>query len=96
MSYIKIKRKFQITVAMRKKLNLLEGDILEIKEVNGEVILTPKLLTRKENNADYTPNEKTAKILLDKNNYSTGFYNLEDLFEDLEKELEQIRMSSSP
>lgn len=90
MSYIKIKRKFQITipVAMRKKLNLLEGDILEIKEVNGELILTPKLLTRKENNADYTPNEKTAKILLDKNNYSTGFDNLEDLFEDLEKELE--------
>lgn len=81
MSYIKIKRKFQITipVAMRKKLNLLEGDILEIKEVNGELILTPKLLTRKENNADYTPNEKTAKILLDKNNYSTGFDNLEDL-----------------
>ena len=90
MSYIKIKRKFQITipVAIRKKLNLLEGDILEIKEVNGEIILTPKLLTRKENNADYIPNEKTAKILLDKNNYSTGFDNLENLFEDLEKELE--------
>jgi hypothetical protein len=37
-------------------------------------------------NADYTPNEKTAEILLDKNNYSTGFDNLEDLFEDLEKD----------
>lgn len=90
MPYIKIKQKFQITipVAIRKKLNLLEGDILEIKEVNGEIILTPKLLTRKENNADYIPNEKTAKILLDKKNYSTGFDNLEGLFEDLEKELE--------
>ena len=45
MSYIKIKRKFQITIPVdiRKKLNLLEGDILEIKEVNGEIILTPKL-----------------------------------------------------
>lgn len=86
MPYIKIKQKFQITipVAIRKKLNLLEGDILEIKEVNGEIILTPKILTRKENNADYTPNEKTAKILLDENNYSKKFDNLEDLFSDLE------------
>lgn len=88
MPYIKIKQKFQITipVSMRKKLNLLEGDILEIKEVNGDIILVPKILTKKENNADYTPNEKTAKILLDENNYLTGFDNLEDLFEDLEKE----------
>ena len=89
MPYIKIKQKFQITIPenMRKKINLLEGDILEIKEVNGDIILTPKILTKKEDNADYTPNEKTAKILLNKSNYSKGFENLEDLFEDLEEEL---------
>lgn len=86
MPYIKIKQKFQITipVSMRKKINLLEGDILEIKEVNGDIILTPKIFTKKEDNADYTPNEKTAKILLDENNYSKKFDNLEDLFSDLE------------
>lgn len=32
------------------------------------------------------PNEKTAKILLDQNNYSKSFDNLDDLFADLEKD----------
>ena len=33
---------------------------------------------------EHIPNEKTAKLLLENNDYSKGFNNLEDLFSDLE------------
>ncbi|NOT83211.1 MAG: type II toxin-antitoxin system RelB/DinJ family antitoxin [Methylococcaceae bacterium] len=33
---------------------------------------------------EYTPNEKTAKMLLEDNAYSKEFDNIEDLFADLE------------
>ncbi|WP_394754878.1 type II toxin-antitoxin system RelB/DinJ family antitoxin [Crenothrix sp.] len=33
---------------------------------------------------EYTPNEKTAKILLENKDYSKDFNNLDDLFADLE------------
>ena len=33
---------------------------------------------------DYTPNEKSAKLILENNDYSKGFSNLDDLFSDLE------------
>lgn len=33
---------------------------------------------------DHTLNEESAKLLLDDNNYSKGFNNLDDLFSDLE------------
>lgn len=33
---------------------------------------------------DYTPNEKSAKLLLESNDYSKSFNNLDDLFSDLE------------
>jgi hypothetical protein len=35
-------------------------------------------------NINHEPNDKTKKILLDENNYSKKFDNLEDLFSDLE------------
>lgn len=34
---------------------------------------------------EYTPNAKTAKLLLENQEYSKGFDNLEDLFTDLER-----------
>lgn len=33
---------------------------------------------------DYTPNEKSAKLLLESNDYSKSFNTLDDLFSDLE------------
>jgi len=37
-------------------------------------------------NINHEPNEQTRKILLGENKYSKIFDNLEDLFEDLEKD----------
>lgn len=58
-------------IKANSKICQLSDDNLEEKEIFS---------------TSYEPNEKTAKILLNKNNYSKGFENLEDLFENLEKE----------
>lgn len=84
--YVRIKQKYQVTIpaSIRKNLKLHEGDTLEVKEEGGNLILTPQTVIRRA--TEYTPNEKTAKILLandDKKNYQK-FNKLDDLFHDLE------------
>lgn len=52
MPYVKVKQKYQVTipVVIRKKLKLHEGDTLEIKEQDGNLILVPQVISEREIN----------------------------------------------
>jgi AbrB family looped-hinge helix DNA binding protein len=62
MPYVRVKQKYQVTipVTMRNKLNLHEGDTLEIKESNGNLVLVPQIVTTRIKNI---PTENKSPLL---------------------------------
>jgi len=75
MSYVKVKQKYQITipVVIRKKLKLHEGDMLEIKEQEGVLVLVPQTLSNKQARIDEDNNTSTLFSMLGANAES-GLY----------------------
>lgn len=69
--YVKIKQKYQITIPhlIRKKIDIKEGDILEIIEKNGVLLFIPQKIKRKSNKKE----KKTLLSLLGANSGS-GLY----------------------
>jgi len=49
MSYVRVKQKYQVTIptAVRKLIDLHEGDTLEAKVEDGHIILVPQIISNK-------------------------------------------------
>jgi len=53
---VKIQRKGQVTIPtrLRAEVGLADGDLMEVKAVDGNIVLTPKLIVDRE----YTPAQR--------------------------------------
>lgn len=73
MPYVRVKQKYQVTIpiTLRKKLKLHEGDTLEIKEQDGNLILVPQMM--KERGARHTV-EKPSLLSMIGVNSDSGLY----------------------
>lgn len=62
MPYVQVKQKYQVTIpaAVRKNMNLKEGDMLEVREQDGLLVLIPQALM--ERRAAKPANPLTAMI----------------------------------
>lgn len=49
MTYVQVKQKYQVTIpaAIRKRLNLHEGDMLEVREQDGLLVLVPQTVNQR-------------------------------------------------
>ncbi|WP_038139976.1 AbrB/MazE/SpoVT family DNA-binding domain-containing protein [Thiothrix lacustris] len=49
MTYVQVKHKYQVTIpaALRKRLNLHEGDMLEVREQDGLLVLVPQTVSQR-------------------------------------------------
>jgi AbrB family looped-hinge helix DNA binding protein len=48
-TYVQVKHKYQVTIpaALRKRLNLHEGDMLEVREQDGVLVLVPQAVSQR-------------------------------------------------
>lgn len=72
MTYVQIKQKYQVTIpaAIRKKLELHEGDTLEAIERNGLIVLIPQNLANR-----LCEKKKPSLLSLAGKNEGSGLYN---------------------
>lgn len=72
MPYVQVKQKYQVTIpaAIRKKIAINEGDMLEAVEKDGLIVLIPKLLMRK----NTTEKSKPSLLSLAGANEGSGLY----------------------
>jgi len=79
MPYVRVKRKYQVTIpiTIRKKLHLHEGDTLEIKEQDGNLILVPQ--TVKERKVRRTPEKPSLLSMIGANSGSRLYRSAEDV-----------------
>ena len=90
MTLVKIKKHHQITLPyiLRKKFNLDEGDYVEIKNKNQEIIIKPVKIIHPDQEYFYTKEWQKDEAEADKNiaeNKITGpFKTANDLFRELE------------
>ena len=70
MPYVRVKQKYQVTIpiSLRKKLRLNEGDTLEIKEQDGNLILIPQVM--KEREIRHTAENPSLQSMIDVNSDS--------------------------
>jgi antitoxin MazE len=89
MELIKVKKNFQVTLPsnLRKKLNIKEGDYLDILEKNGSFVIKPmKIIPADEayfHTKEWQKGETQADRDLKTGNVKT-FDNIEDLINDLD------------
>lgn len=59
MTYVQVKHKYQVTIpaTLRKRLNLREGDMLEVQEQNGLLVLIPQAMMQRK------PTKLTSPLL---------------------------------
>lgn len=89
MELIKVKRNFQVTIpsGLRKKLNIKEGDYLDVLEKNGGIIIKPMKVIPADEAYFHTEEWQKEEAQADKD-YKTGnfktFDNVDDLIADLD------------
>jgi AbrB family looped-hinge helix DNA binding protein len=86
MTHVQVKQKYQVTIpaAIRKKIPLHEGDMLEAVEKDGLIILIPRLLAGKAASAK----KKPSLLELAGVNEGSGLYHSA---QDIDKTIEKIR-----
>lgn len=86
MSHVQVKQKYQVTIplAIRKKISLHEGDMLEAIEKDGLIILIPKKLTQKLPEA----NNKPSLMSLVGANEGSGLY---ESSKDIDQTIRELR-----
>jgi AbrB family looped-hinge helix DNA binding protein len=54
MPHVQVKQKYQVTIPhdIRQRINLNEGDILEVKEFQGMIVFIPKIIVPKNQVSD--------------------------------------------
>lgn len=64
MPYVRVKQKYQVTIptALRKLIDLHEGDTLEAKVEDGHIILVPQIISNKKCNIYKTKSSLLAMI----------------------------------
>ena len=72
MSIFKLKEKSQITIPkeLREKLNVKPGDYFDISEKDGKIVLTPQVITSKDNEVELS---------------KEGYKNLDESLKDLKE-----------
>lgn len=86
MSHVQVKQKYQVTIplAIRKKILLREGDMLEAIERDGLIILIPKKLSQKLP----TINPKPSLMSLVGANEGSGLY---ESSKDIDQTIQELR-----
>lgn len=86
MPFVRVLRHGQVTLPkeFRKMLNITDGEILEVKLANSQIILKPKVLLDMGSELSAQGDKKIKEALnsLEKGNVK-GFDNADDLIEDL-------------
>ena len=85
MTHVQVKQKYQVTIpaSIRKKIALQEGDMIEVVERNGLIVLIPKTLTRKQATTDAKPSIKSLLGV----NEGSGLYSSTKEIDDTIREL---------
>jgi AbrB family looped-hinge helix DNA binding protein len=73
MPYVRVKQKYQVTIpaAIRKKIDLHEGDTLEAIEQDGKIVLVPQEITDRNRRR---PQQKPSLLSLLGSNEGSGLY----------------------
>ena len=91
MTLVRVKRNYQITIPniLRKKLNIAEGDYVEMENQNGEIVIKPVKMVHPDQEYFYTKewqkDEAQADKDIEKGDVVGPFENIKDGLRALKK-----------